>query len=62
MYDALGERIKVFEGSVGELQPILGEVENLVAEFSVDDVVTNLENRINALGNAGKPITVALGG
>ena len=27
MYDALRDRIKVFEGSVGELQPILGEVE-----------------------------------
>ena len=62
VYDALRDRIKVFEGSVGELQPILGEVENLVAESTTNDVATNLESRIAAIGNAGKPITAALGG
>ncbi len=62
VYDALRERIKVFEGSVGELQPILGEVENLVAESAADDVAANLKSRITALGYAGKPITAALGG
>lgn len=62
VYDVLMERIKVFEGSVGELQPILGEVESLVAKSTADDVATNLESRIAAIGNAGRPITAALGG
>ena len=62
VHDVLMERIKVFEGSVGELQPILGEVESLVAESTADDVTTNLESRLAGIGNAGKPITAALGG
>lgn len=62
VYDALKDRIRVFEGSVGELQPILGEVEDLVAESTADDVATNLKSRIVALGNVGRPITAALGG
>ena len=60
VYDALRNRIKVFEGSVGELQPILGEVENLVAESTADDVATNLESHITAMGNTGKPVAAAL--
>ncbi len=60
VYDALKDRIKVFEGSVGELQPILGEVENLVAESTADDVATNLESHIAAMGNMGKPVAEAL--
>ena len=62
VHDVLMERIKVFEGSVGALQPILGEVESLVAESTADDVAMNLESRIAAIGNVGKPITAALGG
>ena len=60
VFDALRERIKVFEGSVGELQPILGEVENLVAGSTVGNITRNLENHMAAIGNTGRPIAAAL--
>ena len=60
VYDTLRDRIKVFEGSVGELQPILGEMENLVAGSTVDNIARNLENHITAMGNTGKPVEAAL--
>ena len=60
VYDALRDRIKVFEGSVGALQPILGEVENLVAGSTVGNIARNLESYIVAIGNTGKPIATAL--
>ena len=60
VYDALRDRIKVFEGSVGELQPILGEVENLVAGSTVGNIAKNVESHIAAIGNTGKPVATAL--
>ncbi|MYC64342.1 MAG: hypothetical protein F4X16_16180 [Caldilineaceae bacterium SB0661_bin_34] len=60
VYDALRKRIRVFEGSVGELQPILGEVEDLVTGSTVGNVVRNLDSHIAAMGNTGKPIAAAL--
>ena len=60
VYDALGERIKVFEGSVGDLQPILGEVENLVAGSTASNITRNLEDHIAAIRNTGKSVAAAL--
>lgn len=60
VYEVLENRIRVFEGAVGHLQPILGRVEDALIQRSPDEVVKAFDDLEHWDENAGAVVEVAL--
>lgn len=62
VYEVLENRIKLFEGAVGHMQPILGRVENLMADVTPEEASSQLESLLTKHEGEGHKVSVALGG
>lgn len=61
VYEVLGQRIGIFESTVGNTQPILGRIENTLLTSSRDRATSRLEALCEEYRKEGEQISVVLG-